>query len=145
MMELVQVQMIGVLKVLSFTFDNYGTATRYIKQLGFFGSRSVGETDKSGFPYIAQGGGRIHDNCSLFFGEGNDLGIKHVSSTSTNHITGAVTFDDAITLSSEVGASTETTALMLNSSNLVSKRALGSNAFSDAVKILQTIRYLYAE
>jgi len=62
---------------LRFTFDNYGTTTRYIGQIGITNIRN-----HNTFPYIARGGGNLYDNSVLSFGNGQDLKIFHNGSNS---------------------------------------------------------------
>ena len=62
---------------LRFTFDNYGTTTRYIGQIGITNIRN-----HNTFPYIARGGGNLYDDSVLSFGNGEDLQIFHDGSNS---------------------------------------------------------------
>ena len=62
---------------LRFTFDNYGTTTRYIGQIGITNIRNFNT-----FPYIARGGGNLYDDSVLSFGNGEDLQIFHDGSNS---------------------------------------------------------------
>lgn len=58
---------------IKFTIDNYGTDRRYIAQIGIMNHRGA---DRS-MPYITTGGGRLYDDSTVSFGNGQDLSIYH--------------------------------------------------------------------
>jgi len=63
---------------IKFTIDNYGTDRRYIAQIGIMNQRGA---DRA-MPYLTTGGGRLYDDSTVSFGNGQDLSIYHDGSDS---------------------------------------------------------------